>query len=289
MSPPPNKSSHIRMKKLIWLILPITLCCTNLLSHPELTMQTHGYLSFEKYIQAQTTKDELYHGYRSELMANINFLRWNRFYLDGLLGNMTIMSHPDSALWNIDRIHYTLNPGFRIEFKNWLIKGALQHDCFHRINQYDKPLPGLGRGSIWWNTYQIGIGSKGAYYLNPQNPFKKSNSILDTWDGQFNYGYYIPAKNTISTGQGQTYRHEVFSQIRYHVRARRNWAACIGLRQHLWVTAAKSVEHKINLTVNLFHRDLLGIIGIYYSYTIYDTFRLDNQDALGAIGIKIVY
>jgi len=160
------------MKKLIWLILPITFCCTNLLSRPELTMQTHGYLSFEKYIQAQTKKDELYHGYRSELMANINFLRWNRFYLDGLLGNMTIMSHPDSALWNIERIHYTLNPGFRIEFKNWLIKGALQHDCFHRVNQYDKPLPGLGRGSIWWNTYQIGIGSKGAYSLSPQNPFK---------------------------------------------------------------------------------------------------------------------
>ncbi len=277
------------MKKLIWLILPITFCCTNLLSRPELTMQTHGYLSFEKYIQAQTKKDELYHGYRSELMANINFLRWNRFYLDGLLGNMTIMSHPDSALWNIERIHYTLNPGFRIEFKNWLIKGALQHDCFHRVNQYDKPLPGLGRGSIWWNTYQIGIGSKGAYSLSPQNPFKISNSILDTWDGQFNYGYYVPAKNTIATGQGQTYRNEVFSQIRYHVRARRNWAACISLRQHLWVTAAESVEHTINLTINLFNRGNLGIIGIYYSYTLYDTFRLDNQDALGAIGIKIVY
>lgn len=252
-------------------------------------MRTHGYISFENYIQAQTKKAELYHGYRSELFANINFLRWNRFYLDGLLGNMTTMHHPDTTLWAVDRIHYTLNPGFRIEFKSWLIKGSLQHDCFHRINQYDKPLPGLGRGSIWWNSYQIGIGSKDAYNLSPQNPFKKGNSILDTWDGQLNYGFYIPAENTISTGQGHTYRHEVFSQLRCNLGARQNWAACISLRQHLWVTAAESVEHTINLTINLFNQGVLGIIGIYYSYTFYDTFRLDNQDALGAIGIKIVY
>jgi len=277
------------MSKLSWLILLTTLCCTALFSRPQLTMQTHGYLSFQNYIQAQTKNDELYHGYRPELMVNINFLRWNQFYLDGLLGNMLIMTHPDSALWAVDRIHYVLNPGFRIDFKSWLIRGALSHDCLHRINQYDKPLPGLGRGSIWWNSYQIGVGSRGAYHLNPQNPFKKSNSILDTWDGQINYGFYIPAENTLSTGQGHTYRHEVFSQLRYNLGAHQNWAACFSLRQHLWVTAAESVEHTINLTINLFNRGILGIIGIYYSYTLYDTFRLDNQDALGAIGIKIVY
>ena len=277
------------MNKSLWLILLITCCCTALLSRPELTMRTHGYLSFQNYIQAQTKKDELYRGYRPELMVNINFLRWNQFYLDGLLGNMLMMTHPDSALWAVDRIHYVLNPGFRIEFKSWLIRGALSHDCFHRINQYDIPLPGLGRGSIWWNAYQIGIGSKGAYHLYPKNLFKKSTSLLDTWDGQINYGYYIPAENTISTGQGQTYRHEVFSQLRYNLGIHQNWAACISLHQHLWTTAAKSVEHTINLDIHLFNQGNLGLIGIFYSYTFYDTFRLDNQDALGAIGIKIVY
>jgi len=231
----------------------------------------------------------LYPAYRSEAMAYVDFFKWHKLVINGLIGNTVMISHSDSLVWEMDRILYTISPGFRLEFKQWLIKGTLSHQCIHRINQREPVLEDRTRGSTWWNSFQIGIGTKGSYYLYLRNQFKPRNTILNTWDGQINIGKYVPAKNTLTTGQNHNYRYEIFSLIRYNVGAYNNWASFIGLRQNCWINADQTVEHKISLTFNLFRKGLYNFAGLFYTYYLYDSFIHDNENHLGVLGLKIVF
>lgn len=255
----------------------------------ELLMKTHGHLTLESYIHGTDKTNAVYPAYRSEAMAYVDFFKWKRLIINGLIGNTTTISHSDSMVWEMDHIIYTLSPGFRVEFKQWLIKGTLKHQCIHRIDQSELLIPGLGHGSTWWNSYQIGIGTKGSYYLYLRNQFKVRNTLLRTWDGQINIGSYIVPKNTLLTGQNHTYRYEIFSLIRYNIGAYNNWASFIGLRQHSWVNADHSTEHKTSLTINLFRKGLINFAGLFYTYYLYDSFTHDKENHLGVIGVKVVF
>lgn len=67
------------------------------------------------------------------------------------------------------------------------------------------------------------------------------------------------------------------------------WAYFASLRQQLWVRADHLAEHQINLTLNLFRKGTVNFAGLYYNYTIYDTFSLDSTDGLGSLGFRIIY
>gem|GEM_PF-756338 len=265
------------------LLLPI---CVN----AGLVMSTHGYITLESYIHGISETRGEYPAYRSETMAYVDVYRWNRLYLNALLGNTTMISHSDSLAWRLNRIRYTLSPGFRIEFDKWLIKGTLFHECIHLIDQREEIIPGFQRGSTWWNSLQIGIGTKGAYYLYLRDQYRRiNNKFLNSWDAQINFGRIIPAQNTITTGQNHNYRYELFSLLRYHIGSYWNWASFVSLRQNLWVNADHSVEHKIGVTVNFFRRGTVNFAGIFYTYYLYDTFLHDNEDSLGALGVRVVF
>ena len=157
----------------------------------------------------------------------------------------------------MDRIRYTLTPGFRFESSSWLIKGALHHECIHMINR-----PEI-KGSIWWNSFQVGVGSKGSYYLYlPAQYITKNNTFINKWDAQLNVGYYIPAKNTLLSGQNHEYQYELFSLIRYHLGAFRKWVFFCSLRQHVWTVIDKSPEHQVNITVNAFRKGTINFAQI---------------------------
>lgn len=250
----------------------------------ELLMHTHGNITIAPYIHGFDRPRGLYPGYRSEFMTYVDFLKAGRFVFNSLLGTTTIISDTDDRGMKLDRIRYTLSPGFRYERDTWLIKGSLHHECIHTINRPEY------NGSVWWNCFQIGVGTKGAYYLYLREVYKnKYNEVINRWDAQINAGWYIPAKRTLFSGQNHDYRWEEYSLIRYHLGSFRRWAYFAGVRQSLWIRENGDDEHQISITLNVFRRGLVNFAGFYYTYMIYDTYELDNADGLGSIGFRILF
>ena len=271
----------MKLKK--YLILSLLLFLSES-ANAELLMHTHGHITIAPYIHGFDDSEKLYPGYRSEFMTYVDFYKHNRLVINGMLGTTTIISDPEHKTMRLDRIRYTLTPGFRYEFTSWLIKGALHHECIHTISR-----PELN-GSTWWNSFQIGAGTKGAYYLYLREQYKNiRNSFLNSWDAQINVGYILPSKRTLFSGQNHDYNFEVFSLIRYHLGSFQRWAYFASLRQNAWVKNDNSAEHQITLTLSAFRRGTVHFAGVFYTYNIYDTFSLDNADGMGSLGFRIIF
>lgn len=263
---------------LIFLLFPAMSHCT------ELLMRTYGNLTIAPSVHGFSRARATYPGYRAEFMTYVDFFRVRGFIFNSLLGTTTIITHPDTSAMRLDRIRYTLAPGFRYEFKTWLVRGTLHHECIHAIGRPE------ASGSVWWNSLQLGIGTKEAYYLYLKDEYRNRNNVfLNTWDARIDAGYVVPARRTVFSGQNHDYRYEQYSLIRYHVGVFGNWAYFATLRQNMWVRSGGDTEHQINLTLNMFRKGTKNFAGIYYSYTFYDTFSLDNTDRLGFLGFRLLY
>ncbi|MFC1608305.1 hypothetical protein ACFL47_10075 [Candidatus Latescibacterota bacterium] len=247
-------------------------------------MNTHGNLTIAPHIHGFDDTENLNPGYRSEFSVFVDFFKFKGFIINSLLGNTTLLSAPDKSQMQMDRIRYTLTPGFRYEFPSYYLKGAIHHECIHTISR-----PELN-GSVWWNSLQIGCGTKGSSYLYLREEYKNvKNSFLNTWDAQINAGYILPANRTLFSGQNHDYKYELFTVIRYHIGSFRKWALFSSLRQNVWMKKDKTLHHQLNVTFNMFRRGTVHFAGIFYNYTIYDSFLLDSTDGLGSVGIKILY
>lgn len=273
----------VRIPRLISIILSV-FCCGAGTSHAELLMHTHGNVTIAPYIHGFNRDAQHYPGYRSEFMTYVDFVRAGRFYFNSQLGTTTLIDDPDTKGMKLDRIRYTLSPGFRYEHKTWLVKGSLHHECIHTISRPEE------RGSVWWNSFQIGVGTKGAYYLYLRDVYRnKRDTFLNDWDFQINAGWFLPAKRTLFSGQNHEYKWEEFALLRYHLGTFRRWAYFASLRQGLWLKNNGDFDHQLTITLNLFRRGLVNFAGFFYTYTFYDSFELDNTEGLGALGFRIIF
>jgi len=250
----------------------------------ELLMNTHGHITVAPYIHGFDDSDNLYPGYRSEYNLFVDFFRYKGFIFNSLLGTTSLISSPENSGMRLDRIRYTLTPGFRYEFPSWLVKGALHHECIHTISRPERS------GSVWWNSVQLGCGTKGSYYLYLREEYNSvRDAFLNSWDAQVNIGYIIPAERTLFSGQNHDYRYEAYSIIRYHAGSFRKWALFGSLRHNSWMKKNGSFDNQTNITLNILRRGSVHFGGFFYTYTLHDSFELDNSDGLGAVGLKILY
>ncbi|MFC1541405.1 hypothetical protein ACFL50_03015 [Candidatus Latescibacterota bacterium] len=247
-------------------------------------MNTHGHITLAPYVHGFDTSAQKIPSYRSEFITYVDYFSAGSFIVTSLFGTTTMISDNKQYGMRLERIRYTLTPGFRYEFPKWFIKGSLHHECIHTISR-----PEIN-GSTWWNSFQIGAGTKGSSFLYLKEEYKNvRNSFLNTWDAQINVGSILPSKRTLFSGQNHDYSFEVFSQIRYQLGSFLRWAYFAGLRQNTWVKTDNSTEQQIAITLNIFKRDTVNFAGIFYTYNIYDTFSLDNADGMGSFGFKIIY
>ena len=247
-------------------------------------MSTHGHITVAPFIHGTGRDNEQFPGYRSEFMTSVDIFKWKRVYFGSLLGNTTIITHEGDDL-NMDRIRYNLTPFFRLESKSLIVRGGLNHEGIHILSRHNDA------GSIFWNSLQIGFGSRGAYYIYLKDFYAQfTNEIVNHWDAQINFGYIIPAEATLLTGQNHDYNYEMFTVFRYQFAVVKNWAIFATLRQHSWLkTDGESFEHKIEFTLNFFRKGTVGFAGIFYNYTAYDTYSIDNKEGLGALGLRILF
>jgi len=257
----------------------------------EFVVKAHGYLTFSSYVNGTERTDKLLPRYRAEDMTYIDFIRWGNLYFSTLLGNTTLISGSRQTAFQMDRIRYTLSPVFRYEFRRWMIRGTVFHECIHVLDRPEQIYPGFRkRGTIYWNSFQIGLGSRGSYYLYLRERYsRKYNQFVNSWDAQINIGKFLPAEGTMFTGQNHLYRYEVFTLVRYHLGVYNNWASFIGINQHLWLKSDHSNEQTYSMTLNLFRKGNVNFAGVFYTYTFYDTFSPDNEDGRGALGLKILF
>ncbi len=250
----------------------------------ELIMRAYGNISVAPTVQWGRSSSKAFPGYRSEFMTYVDFFKAHGVIFNALLGTTSIISDSDSIGMHLDRIKYTLTPGFRIDRGKWLIRGALHHECIHTIGRREE------NGSIWFNSLQIGVGTKQAYYQYLTEEYNdKNNVFLNTFDARIDAGYVIPARNTLLTGQNHEYVYEQYSLMRYHIGVYRNLACFASLRHNLWTKNDGSVEQQVQLTLNLFRKGTKSFAGLFYTYTFFDNYSLDNSEKLGYLGLRVVY
>ena len=254
-------------------------------SEAKLVMQTQGTASFAFYVNGVKKTEDLYPMYRAEFLAYVDFYRVGNLFLTGLVGNMTVISRSDSSIFNLDKIRYTLSPGFRYEFNRWLIRGSYHHESLYSLSRAEER-----EGAYWQNGIRLGVGSKGSYYLYLDDMYRNiDDTFLTSWDFQINGGIFLHGSKSILVAKNHDYRYEVFSLIRYHLCTFHKWAYFAGLNQHLWIKSDNTTENKINLTLNFFRKGAVNFFGIYYTYTMYDSYKENNENKLGALGFRIIF
>ena len=255
------------------------------LCQAELLMSTHGYWSFAPYVNGIKKTEGLYPGYRAEFMAHIDFVRFNNLIFTGIVGNKTMISKSQLSVFELDRIRYILSPGFRYEFDKWIFLGSLNHESTYAISRAEEY-----KGATWMNSIRIGAGTKGAYYLYLRDHYKNIHkTFLNSWDAQINAGVFLHGSNSIWVAKNHDYKFEEFSLVRYYLGSFQKWVCFAGLNQNLWLGIDNSVEKKINITLNLFKEGTVNFFGFLYTYTIYDTYSKDNENKLGAFGVRVIF
>ena len=254
-------------------------------SAAELLLHTQGHASFAPYVHGVKETAGLHPGYRAEFASQVDFFRKGRFVVTGLVGNMTVISRSDSSIFNLDKIRYTLSPGFRYEFKTWYVRGVYHHESLYSISRAEE----IG-GAYWQNSIRLGAGTKGSSFLYlPEKYFSGTEPKGRAFDAQCSVGAYLHGSHSIWVARNHSYRYEMLALLRYHAGSVHNWIVSFSIDQHLWLKADNSSENKSAVTINLFRRGVGNLFGIYYVYTVYDAYVENNEDKLGALGLRVIY
>lgn len=250
----------------------------------EILMETHGQISFAPYVHGDYDKFETQPGYRSDFKAYVDFFSWKGFISNWLIANTTTIERNAQTSVKLDKIRYTLTPGYRYEFEKHLISGLLLHECIHTISKPEE------NGSVWWNSFQIGYGSKGAYQRYLVDKYRPdSNSAFPDLDWQFNVGAFLHGDQSVWIGQNHNYRYETFYLLRLHLLRYGMWGLYSDWNHHTWRDKFGDYENKMDIGLHLLLHGKSNIASLYYKYYVHDTFAKDNQDGLGAVGFEIVF
>ncbi|MCD6024219.1 MAG: hypothetical protein K0Q91_1135 [Fibrobacteria bacterium] len=256
----------------------------------DVLMNTNGQITFAPYVNGGSPRNDFKPGYRSEFFTYVDFFSWKGLVSNWLIANSTIIERSDTSAFRLHRIRYTLTPGYRYEFDTWLISGLLLHECIHAIGEFED------EGSIWWNSFRFGFGSKGAYpqylverYRTLKRPHYPLARVLNKWDYQVNVGAFLYGPNSIWIAQNSDYRYSQDALFRYHLGRWGRWGAYADLNQYLWLREHGQLEQKWSATANLLLVGRSNIAGLYYTYVFFDDNVIDNEDALGSLGFKIVF
>lgn len=251
----------------------------------EVLMRTHGQVTFAPYVHGGSARNGFQPGYRSDFNVDVDFFAWKGLISNWRIANSTIIERPESTTFRVDRIRYTLTPGYRKEFDKWQINGMLLHECIHSVSRQEST------GSMWWNSFRFGFGSKGAYqqFLVERYTSPIAWNLWNLWDYQFNLGTFLYGKPSAWLAQNHIYRYEESAMLRVHLRRWGRWGAYADLAQNFWVNSRWELEQKWSATANLMLRGKMNLASVYYTYHFYDDNTHDNEDGLGAMGFKIVF
>ena len=252
---------------------------------PELVMATQGYILIAPHVHGFDRTASTNAGYRVDLTALTDLIRWNQMYFSFLTTNKTLISNsPEVGGFGLDMLIYTLSPDFRYEFNNWMLRVAYLHESLHSVSRAT-----LGR-TVWMNSLQLSVGSKGSNYLYIWEEYKKNrDKFLNHLDGRAYVGIFRRGDGTIWTSRNHDYKMKLGGRVRFQIGSFNKWAYFVGSDLTGWLRESGDWEGKGLVRFNVFRKGLKNFAGVYYAYNFYDTFRPDNEQYLGSLGLQVIF
>lgn len=251
----------------------------------QLLMETHGYMGLLGHVHGFDKTNSETPGYRAEFLTNTDFFRFGTLYCGLVLGNRTIMISPlAGGEFRLGRIRYTLSPTLRYEFDNWMIQTTFDHQAFHELSAVSE------LGPIWMNSIQLSAGTRGSYYFYLKNEYQNvTNRFLNKVDAYLTFGYFLHGKTSMWVAKNHDYTALASSRLRYHLGVFHDWAYWTSVEYDLWQLHSTTYEDRVILRYNMFRKGLGKFVGFYYAYVVRDSYSLDNESHLGALGVQIFF
>lgn len=261
--------------------------------HPLL--RTHGTLNFLGHISPReslvdNSGYQYAPGYRSDFIFIIDFFEWKGFISNWQISNSTIIEAPDTTAFKLDRIRYTLTPGYRMEFEESIIHAWLLHECIHTISK-DEPKFRDG-GSMWWNGLFFGWGTREAYHLywiDKIRYYYPHWGVWDRLDFRGDMGVFIHGKKSTWVAQNHIYRYQWNSYLKYLWGRRGPWSITTELFTKSWLDKNNQWENQIKVNASLFLLGKYNFASIYLEYIPFDDNIHDNQSELWGSGFRVVF
>ncbi|MBK8804125.1 MAG: hypothetical protein IPN71_19120 [Fibrobacteres bacterium] len=250
----------------------------------EVLAATSGTVDFAGDLFGDRRFTDLPPGYRSDFKVWVDFFRWKGFISNWLIGNTTVASRFDSTAFQLSHIRYVLTPGYRYEFESWQISGLLLHECVHTVSRPE------ANGSVWWNSFQIGAGTKGAYHDHFVDSYRKAGAFPSLrLDGRLDFGQFLYGGRSVWIGQNHDFRQEVFGLARLRLGSVGPFGFFQDVEPHLWRASSGRIDQKWSLSTHMYLLGKNNIVGGYARWIPLDQNPHDNENGLGKIGFEIVF
>ena len=250
----------------------------------NLIFKANGQVTLGYYIYGDKPENSLEPAFRSNFKIFFDILRFNKFVLNVLIANTTTIGKNETSFIDLDKIRYTLSPGFRYEYQKWILTGMLFHECIHTISRDED------NGSTWWNAIQIGAGTRGAYHFYMVDKYNTHDfSLSNSFDIKQNLGIYSYGKESSLVAQNHNYRYDEFGTIRYHFGSIGNKSIFLDFDHRIWIDAQNEITSKFSLKANLVIKADHNFVSIFLRHCFFDENPHDNEKGLGSIGLKIIF
>jgi hypothetical protein len=247
-------------------------------------LRANGQATFAPYLYGEPREAGRKPGYRSDLFLYADVFRWNRWTFNLLTANSTVIAKTPETPFTLDRIRYTLSPGFRCEFKKWIVTGLMLHECIHTISRAE------ANGSTWWNAVQLGAGTKGSYHFFLADKYNSRDFTLgNSIDAQVNISGYLRGTNSRWIAQNHDYRADVFGLLRYHFIPFGGRYFFSDLSYHVWYGDHRKFTGKLALSLNMVFFARENLAALYFTHCFKDDNPHDNENGLGSVGMKIIF
>ena len=249
----------------------------------SLLLQPSGQVSFAPTLFGQNKFSDLEPGYRTDLFVYMDLFKYDQWIFSFYTSNTTLISRDASTLFTLDRIRYTLAPGFRHVFRKWVASGMLFHECIHTISRPEK------NGSVYWNTIRIGTGTKGAYHFYLVDKYMTRDFTLrNSIDVRLDVDFYLRGDAFSLIAQNHQYRLGSSELIRYHFDflKRQFFADCA---HRFWLEDDSIWTQKLSAALNWVLPGRKKLATFFFQYTLFDDNPYDNEDTLGVVGFRMVF
>jgi len=250
----------------------------------DVLMATSGRIDFAVDGMGRPRNTTLPPGYRSDFHVWVDFFRWKGFISNWLIGNTTVISRNDSTAFQLSHIRYVLTPGYRYEFDTWQISGLLLHECVHALSRPE------ANGAVWWNSFQIGAGTKGAYHDHFVEAYREARAFPGLkFDGRIDVGQFLYGQQSVWIGQNHDFRQELFGLGRLRLGSIGPFGFFQDVEPHFWRAATGRIDQKWAVSSHMYLLGKHNVAGGYLRWVPLDNNPHDNEDGLGQVGFEIVF
>jgi len=165
------------------------------------------------------------------------------------------------------------------------VSGLLLHECIHTISR-----PEADVGATWWNSFQIGAGSLGAYHDHLVDEYRSQKRFSSLrLDGRIDFGQFLYGGNSVWIGRNHDYRQELFGLARVRLGSIGPLGFFQDVAPHFWRTSTGDILQKWDISSHMYLRGQHNIAGGYFRWIPWDQSPIDNEDGLGQVGFEIVF